>query len=596
MENLGPTILDRAKSRILFRVFARNRPGVTLLLKTKEKQIEIPMTREKAGLYSAIVEGLGLEVRYKYRLEGEGAFPDPYSHYQPEGVHGYSQVVDHSAYRWQDEGWPGIDWEKAIVYELHAGACSEAGTFRGAAEKLDYLVELGINTVELMPVTQTPGRWNWGYDGANLFSVNHNYGTPGDLKYFVDSCHRKGLAVLLDVVYNHFGPEGNYLPLFGPYFTEKHKTPWGAAVNFDDAGCTIVRRMVLDSVRYWLETYHFDGLRLDAVHAIKDESPRHILQEIAAAAGEISRARGRKAVIIAETDENDARLINPPANGGFGIDAQWMDDFHHTVHTVLTGEDKGYYADYGDIRGLEKVFRNYLYTGEYSRFWKKNRGTDGSQNPGRQFMVAVQTHDQVGNRARGERLAQLAGLPHAKAAAGLLFMAPYIPMLFMGEEYAEEKPFLFFTDYIDPDLKKEVSEGRKKEFAEFGWGEVPDPEDDQTFYRSKLTPREQWRPHQEQMFHYYRDLIRLRREHPALKLPQKKGTAVKVDPERKLVEVRREGGGACVTGLFNLGRAGVEIGVREGRRVFDSERPEYGGGQAADPSTLKPGQFILLET
>jgi maltooligosyltrehalose trehalohydrolase len=619
MENLGPTILDRGRSRIRFRVFARGRSGVTLLLKTKETLIEIPMIWESTDLYSATVEGLGLEARYKFRLDREGEFPDPYSHYQPEGVHGYSQVVDHAAYRWQDEGWPGINWEAAVIYELHTGAFSEAGTFQSAAEGLDRLVELGVNTVELMPVTQTPGRWNWGYDGAGLFSVNHNYGTPDDLKYFVDSCHRKGLAVLLDVVYNHFGPEGNYLSFFGPYFTEKHETPWGAAINFDDAGSAVVRRMVLDSARHWLETYHFDGLRLDAVHAIKDESPRHILQEIGDAAGEVARACGREAVVIAETDENDVRLINPPAKGGYGLDAQWMDDFHHTVHTVLTGEDKGYYQDYGDIRGLAKVLRNYLYTGEYSRFWKKKRGTDASQNPGRQFVVAVQTHDQVGNRARGERLAQLVDFPYAKAAAGLLLTAPYIPMLFMGEEYAEENPFLFFTDYIDPELKKAVSEGRKKEFAEFGWDDIPDPEDDQTFYRSKLTPREQWLPGQEQMFRFYRDLIRLRATHPALRRPEKKGTAVKVDPGRKLVEVKRVGGGGGVTALFNLGWEAVSLKGRKGRCIFDSEAPEYGGGDAGGggrdskggkdddrvrdggggaqiPPALKPGHFILLET
>ncbi|HHX59061.1 MAG TPA: malto-oligosyltrehalose trehalohydrolase, partial [Candidatus Moranbacteria bacterium] len=312
MEKIGPTILDRKLSRVLFKVSAYNRTGVTLQLKTDRGLKEIPLKQENAHLYSTIVEGYGLDLLYKIKLEGEPEpVPDPYSHYQPEGVHGFSQVVDHEAYRWSDQDWPGLDWPHAIIYELHLGTFTAAGTFRAAAERLDYLLELGINTVELMPVAQTPGRWNWGYDGAGLFSVNHNYGTPADFKYFVDSCHCKGLAVLLDVVYNHFGPEGNYLSLFGPYFTEKHETPWGAAVNYDDCGCAVVRQMVLQNVRHWIELYHLDGLRLDAVHAIRDESPKHILREIGETAARLSESLQRKIVIIAETDENDVKVINP---------------------------------------------------------------------------------------------------------------------------------------------------------------------------------------------------------------------------------------------------------------------------------------------
>lgn len=603
MERLGASILDRANGRVEFSVYAAGWPEVSLLLESSGLSEEIPMEPAGEHLFRTVVEGRGLVLRYKFLLKGRGggAFPDPYSHYQPDGVHGFSQAVDHDSYRWGDKEWRGIEWEKALIYELHTGTFSGKGTFAGAVEKLGYLLELGVNTVELMPLTQTPGRWNWGYDGVNLFSVNHNYGSPDELKYLVDCCHRKGLAVILDIVYNHFGPEGNYLAKFGPYFTGKYETPWGEAVNFDDSGCAAARRMVLDSVRHWIERYHFDGLRLDAVHAIHDHSRPHILEEIAAAARELEKRLGRRIVIIAETDANDVRLIKSTGEGGYGLNAQWMDDFHHTVHTALTGEDKGYYRDYGRIEDLEKVYHNYLYTGEYSHFWKKKRGSDASAAPGSRFVVAIQTHDQVGNRARGERLSQLVDFPYLKAAAGLLFAAPYIPMLFMGEEYAEENPFLFFTDYQDPELKKAVVEGRREEFAAFGWGDTPNPEEDSTFFASMLTPQEKWRPHQEQIFNYYRDLIALRREHPSLKAPDKSGTAIKVDPVTRLVKITRRSHGRTLTALANLGRSVFNVTRPPGEEIFNSEEPRYGGRRVKatymrkGKRSLLPGQFLIFE-
>ncbi len=614
MERMGASILDRAKDIVEFSVCAPG-PGVSLLLKAGGRTEEIPMEQTDENLYRVRIRGRGPGLRYKYLLKGAagGAFPDPYSNCQPEGVHGFSAVVDHGRYRWSDEDWPGIEWEKALLYELHPGTFSEKGTFAGISEKLDYLLELGINTVELLPLTETPGRWNWGYDGVNLFSVNHNYGAPDELKALIDRCHQKGLAVILDIVFNHFGPEGNYLAKFGPYFTDKYETPWGAAINFDGAGSAVVRRMVLDSVRHWVERYHFDGLRLDAVHAITDCSRPHILEEIAATARELERKLGRRIAIIAETDANDVRLITPSAEGGYGLDAQWMDDFHHTVHTVLTGENKGYYQDYGRIEDLEKVYGNYLYTGEYSHFWKMERGTNAAAAPGSRFVVAIQTHDQVGNRARGERLSRLVDFPYLKAAAGLLFTAPYIPMLFMGEEYAEENPFLFFTDYQDPELKEAVVRGRREEFASFGWRDIPNPEDESTFMASRLTPRHRWHLHQRQLFDFYRDLIALRREHPALKVPDKQGTAVKVDPERRLVRITRTGEDKTVTALFNLGDSPRQRPPFTGAVIFNSEEPRYGGrDEAAEEAgdfkptsgkektkprrPLLPGQFLLIET
>lgn len=617
MERLGASIPDQAGDRVEFCLYAHRWPQVSLLLESGGRTREMAMERAGENLYRAAVEGRGLELRYKFMLkgrEGGGAFPDPYSHYQPEGVQGFSQVVNHHAYCWKDRDWEGPEWERAILYELHPGTFTRQGTFAGIAERLDYLLELGINTLELMPLNQTPGRWNWGYDGVGLFSVNHNYGKPDDLKRLVDSCHCKGLAVILDIVYNHFGPEGNYLGEFGPYFTAKYETPWGDAVNFDDSGCAAARRMVLDSVRHWIERYHFDGLRLDAVHAIKDRSRPHILEEITAAARALEGELGRRIVIIAETDDNDVRLIRPAGEGGCGISAQWMDDFHHTVHTALTGEDQGYYQDYGRMEDLEKVYGNYLYTGEYSQFWGKRRGSDAAAEPGSRFVVAIQTHDQVGNRARGERLSALVDFPYLKAAAGLLFAAPYVPMLFMGEEYGEKSPFLFFTDYQDPDLKRAVAKGRREEFAAFGWDSVPDPEDEATFFASRLTPRHRWRRRQEQLFSYYRDLIALRREHPALKEPDKKGTAVKVDAETGLVRISRKSLNGELIALANLGRSTLTVPQPAGRAIFNSEERRYGGrekevhqdgktgaasGEAGSEGarrTLLPGQFVIIES
>ncbi|KUK36080.1 MAG: Malto-oligosyltrehalose trehalohydrolase [Thermacetogenium phaeum] len=592
MLKMGASIINGGVS---FRVFAYNRKRVALVVHRNGREEVSPMTEEEPHLYSTVLEGAGPGLLYKFRLDDEGDFPDPYSHYQPEGVHGFSQVIDHNSYRWQDENWRGRNLEELVIMEIHVGTFSQEGTFKGVLERLDYLRELGVNAIELMPVVQTPGRWNWGYDGANLFSVNNNYGTPDDLKQLIDSCHREQIAVILDVVYNHFGPEGNYIPVYGPYLTDKYQTPWGPAVNYDDRYSRYTRKMVLDNIRYWLEDYHIDGLRLDAVHAIKDSSPIHILQEIALTVRNLSLKQNRRKFVIAESDANDSRLINPLDRGGYGMDAQWMDDFHHCIHTVLTGEHQGYYIDYGWPEYLEKVFKNYLYTGQYSRYWGKKRGTDGSRNPGRQFVVAIQNHDQVGNRGWGERLAALVDFPYLKAAAGLLFFAPYVPLIFMGEEYGEKNPFLFFTDYQDPELKRNISLGRKEEFKKFGWQEIPDPQDPATFYRSRLTPRRLWREENRRLFRYYRDLIALRLSHPVLKEPDKRNLEIKVDGVSRLVVIARWREGVRLTGLFNLGERVIPIEGFQGREIFNSEWRAYGGEDDGESRSLKKGQVAILE-
>ncbi|TYO96933.1 malto-oligosyltrehalose trehalohydrolase [Desulfallas thermosapovorans] len=596
MFKMGANIINREKSAVSFRVFAHNRRKVSVVVKAGDKKTEIPMVEETPHVYSTTIEGMGLELLYKFKLDDEQEYPDPYSCYQPLGVHGFSQLVDHEKYRWRDGLWQGRNLNELVIMEIHVGTFSATGTFTGVAEKLDYLVELGVGAIELMPVTQTPGRWNWGYDGVNLFSVNHNYGTPGDLKRLVDLCHQKNLAVILDVVYNHFGPEGNYLPLYGPYFTGKHETPWGKAVNFDDLYSEYTRKMVLDSVRYWLEVYHFDGLRLDAVHAIKDSSPIHILQEISLVAKNIATKQNREKFIIAESDENNARLITPLDQGGLGMDAQWMDDFHHCIHTVLTGEREGYYMDYGRVKDLEKVYKNYLYTGQFSKFWGKPRGTDGSARPGRQFLVAIQNHDQVGNRARGDRLATLVEFPYLKAAAGLLFFSAYLPMIFMGEEYGEKNPFLFFTDYQDPVLQRAVSRGRKKEFAGFTWENVPDPQDPRSFYKSKLTPNNRWEKQQQKLFNFYRDLIALRTSHPVLKNLDKNNLQVEVDDNSRVVKITRWNRNIKLTGMFNLGTGDVVIQDVPGREIINSLCPSYGGENETKEGVLRPGQVVIWES
>lgn len=592
--SMGSNIADTGE--IFFRVFAHNRKKVSLVIKWREYEKVIPMTQEEEHIYSTVLEGAGPGLLYKFRLDDQGDFPDPYSCFQPEGVHGFSQVIDHRTYQWQDDNWKGKDPNELIIMEIHVGTFSPEGTFKGVMGRLDYLKELGVNAIELMPVVQTPGRWNWGYDGANLFSVNRNYGTPDELKQLVDACHQRQIAVILDVVYNHFGPEGNYLPLYGPYLTNRHKTPWGAAVNYDDRYSFYTRKMVLDNIRYWLDIYHIDGLRLDAVHAIKDNSPIHILQEISLTARNLALEKNCRKFIIAESEENNSRLINPLDEGGYGMDAQWMDDFHHCIHTILTGEDEGYYIDYGRPEDLEKVFKNYLYTGQFSRYLGRKRGTDASKNPGKQFVVAIQNHDQVGNRANGDRLATLVEFPLLKAAAGLMFFSAYVPMIFMGEEYGEKNPFLFFTDYHDPELKKSVSRGRKEEFWKFGWKDTPDPQDPETFYRSRLTPTELWREENRQLFRFYKDLIRLRLSHPVLKELDKYNLNVRVNSANRLVEITRWKGELRLTGLFNLGNQVIPLDGYPGRQIFNSEWRAYGGDQDGDTRFLKKGQVVILES
>ncbi len=475
------------------------------------------MTRDKDGFFSIGLSASGGS-RYGFRLDGSSPLPDPRSPSQPDGVHGLSEVVDHRSFPWTDHDWKSPSLRNGIIYELHVGTFSPEGTFEGVIRKLPYLKRLGITHIQLMPVNEFSGDRGWGYDGVDLYAPHHCYGGPAGLKRLIDAAHSQDFAMVLDVVYNHLGPAGNYLNRFGPYFTSKHRTPWGEAVNLDDACSDQVRRFFIDNALMWLRDYHFDGLRLDAVHALADDSPKHFLAQLSEEVEALGNELERELVLMAESDLNDPRVVQCRNQGGFGMNAQWSDDFHHALHTVLTGEDNGYYADFGQVAYLAKTYNDvFVYNGIHSPARKRVHGKQVEHLPAERFLAYTQTHDQVGNRAAGERLCHLADQCRARLAAGLVLTAPFLPMLFQGEEWAASTPFQYFTDH-EEELGRLVSEGRRSEFVDFGWRpeEVPDPQDFETFRRSKLRWSEiDSEPHKS-MLEWYRSLIRLRGEHPEL--------------------------------------------------------------------------------
>jgi maltooligosyltrehalose trehalohydrolase len=473
---------------------------------------EHAMTREADGFFSLTAPAHAGD-RYFYLPDGHQPVPDPVSRLLPEGVHGPTEIVDPADFSWSDDSWRGLPLSDYIIYELHVGTFTPQGTFDGVIERLQYLkYELGITVIELMPVAAFPGGRNWGYDGVSPYAVQASYGGPQGLKRLVSAAHQIGLAVVLDVVYNHVGHEGNYLRMFGPYFTSRHQTPWGEAINYDSEGSEHVRRYFVENALYWIREYHLDGLRLDAIETIHDNSERHILAEMQDEVQSLARQLGRTVCVIAETNENEARLIRPPAKGGYGLDAQWSDDFHHSVHASLTGERQRYYQDFGDLRQIVRALNDgFVFQGEFFNYWKKARGTSSAGLPMESHVICLQNHDQVGNRARGERLSQIVPIGLRKVAAALMLLAPHTPLLFMGEEYDEPAPFLYFTSYGDPTLARAVSEGRKKEFQDFAGIDVPDPQDEATFQLSRL----HWEMANDanDMLRWYRALIDLRKRY-----------------------------------------------------------------------------------
>jgi maltooligosyltrehalose trehalohydrolase len=481
-----------------------------------------PMTRVgDRGGWQAEVADAGPGTDYGYLIDDDPKpYPDPKSQWQPSGVHGLSRLYDQNAFSWSDAKFQALPLASAIVYELHIGTFTTQGTLDSAIEKLDHLVDLGITHVELMPVASFSGEFGWGYDGVALFSVHEHYGGPDALKRFVNAAHEKGLAVVLDVVYNHFGPVGNYTGKFGPYLTDAHKTPWGGAVNLEGADSYEVRRFFCDNALMWMCDYHIDGLRLDAVQAFVDRSAIHFLEQLSAEVEALGAALGRRLVLIAESDLNDPRLVAPReagglGSGGLGMDAQWSDDFHHALFTVLNREpEDGYYSDFGTLCHLAKAIeQTFVYDGIYSKYRRRVHGRSAANLSQHRFLAFIQNHDQIGNRATGDRIHQIAGLDRAKIAAAIVLTSPFVPMLFQGEEWAATSPFQYFANHEDPEMARAVSEGRKHEFEAFGWKpeSIPDPESRDTFNRSKLNWNELSQRGQAEMLVWYRDLIRLRR-------------------------------------------------------------------------------------
>jgi maltooligosyltrehalose trehalohydrolase len=574
---------------IRWRVWAPKAKRVDLVLLDGEGRRTHPMTPEGRGYFACGLDGLPEALSYAYLLDGERERPDPASLWQPDGVGGPSRVYQPARFAWTDTAWPGVRREALVVYELHVGTFTPEGTFKAVIPRLPELRALGVTAVELMPVGQFPGGRNWGYDGVFLYAAQNTYGGPAGLQKLVDACHAAGVAVLLDVVYNHLGPEGNYLSEFGPYFTDKYRTPWGSAVNYDEAGCDAVREFVTDNARMWVEDFHLDGLRLDAVHAIHDEGPWHLLQEVQEAVGEVSRRTGRPLHVIAESDLNDPRLLRPVGRGGYGLSGQWADDFHHAVHAHLTGERHGYYADFGRPDDLARVLESpFLYAGEYSEYRGRRHGAPAGDLPGDRFVVCIQNHDQVGNRAAGDRLNALVGPAAGRLAASLLLLSPYVPMLFMGEEYGEKAPFPFFCSFADPQLVEAVRRGRRAEFAAFAWqGEVPDPQAESTFASAKLSWSWPEGSPQAHLRRLYQDLLTARREWPALgDFGRPTARMLPADGVGVLELFRGGRGGGLLQAFFNLtDRPQPAVAGREGTRVlFCSESARYGGAREGDPA------------
>jgi maltooligosyltrehalose trehalohydrolase len=500
----------------------------------------VPMEQRAQGYHQAIVGGVEPGDLYFYRLNGEKERPDPASRFQPKGVHGPSHVAN-PRFGWRDHCWFGLPLEDYIIYELHIGTFTPEGTFDAIIPQLSHLKDLGITAIELMPVAQFPGNRNWGYDGVYHFAVQDSYGGPEALKRLVDACHLENLAVVLDVVYNHLGPEGNYLREFGPYFTDHYRTPWGEAVNFDGPDSDGVRRFFIENAIYWVTEFRLDALRLDAVHAILDHTAQPFLHDLAEAVHQQAKHLNRRIYLIPETSLNDTHLIQPSELGGYGLDAQWNDDFHHSLHTLLTGERAGYYQDFGRLDHLVKALsQGYVYTGQYSPYRQRRHGNSSLGVPAHKFVVCAQNHDQVGNRRQSERLSQLVSFEGLKLAAGVVLLSPYIPLLFMGEEYGEIAPFPYFISHTDPILVEAVRRGRMQEFTAFDWqGEIPDPQAEPTFERAKLNHNLRLEGSHRLLLGFYKELIRLRKTSSALALLSKEHLEVRGFEKEKVLFVRR---------------------------------------------------------
>ena len=596
--DIGARPLDG--NRVRFRVWAPRAKQVAVKLRADPvRQTSLPAAVQMEpcalGYFEATVSGIAAGSRYSYILDGDKTRPDPASRFQPDGVHDASAVVDPDAFPWTDHTWTGIPHKDLILYELHTGTFTKEGTFEAILPLLDYLRDdLGVTAIELMPVAQFPGKRNWGYDGAYLYAPQSSYGGPEGLKRLVDACHAKGLAVVLDVVYNHLGPEGNYLSDFGPYFSDRYRTPWGSAVNYDGPDSDEVRHYVISNAISWIVEYHIDALRLDAIHGIFDFSAHHILKELNEAVQAEAKRSGRSVSVIAESDLNDVRILAPPEEGGYGLAGQWHDDFHHALHSLVTGEQAGYYADYGRLEHLAAALREgYVLCGKRSIYRRRRHGSSSRDRPASQFVVYAQNHDQIGNRAQGDRLSTI--VPEAlKVIGATVLLAPNIPLLFMGEEYGETAPFQYFIDHSDPNLVEAVRQGRRADFAHWGWKaeDIPDPYDVVTFERSRVNVGSQTDPQRAAMLRWTRSLISLRKRIPALGAADSGSTTYQVwayEGEQVLVLHRwaRSGPAALILLAFNKAPGSITLREPEGSWTLRLASTTDDLGATAQP-TIRP--------
>lgn len=575
----------------------------------------IPMKKDEEGYWKATTTDTEPGTLYFYKLDNNIERPDPASKFQPQGVHGPSQIIDPNLFSWTDSNWTGIPLEEMIIYELHVGTFTTEGTFAAIIPRLSQLRELGINAIEIMPVAQFPGERNWGYDAVYPYAVQNSYGGPEEFKNLINVCHNYGISVILDVIYNHLGPEGNYFYDFGPYFTKKYQSVWGEAFNYDDAYSDGVRNFWLENACYWFEEYHIDALRLDAIQGIYDLSAKHFLQELAEtttqrSAGcssggapvqaQCSQKQGRKFYLTAESDLNDVRIIRPIAVGGYGIDAQWNDDFHHALHSLLTGEQDRYYQDFGKCEQLAKSFREgFVYSGQYAPHRKRRHGNSSKEEPAAQFIVYSQTHDQIGNRILGDRLSKLISFEGLKLAAAAVLLSPFIPFLFMGEEYSESAPFYYFVSHSEEDVIKMVQQGKQEEFAAFlDRGEVQDPQDPNTFWKCKLNWEERETGHHQVLWKFYQQLIQLRHSIPALKNLDKKSLKVICTEADKLLQIHRQSPESQVFYVMNFNQSSStftpSITSSNWQKILDSTDTKWMGPGAKMPETLVSEKLLTI--
>jgi maltooligosyltrehalose trehalohydrolase len=574
-----------------FKVWAPKANELSLKIISPEEKL-IKMEKDEFDYWIVTLNDISAVSKYLYKINNGEERPDPASYFQPDGINGASEVVDHTLFQWRDSDFIPVKLKDYIIYELHTGTFTIEGTFTSAIERLDYLLDLGITAIEIMPVSQFPGNRNWGYDGVFPFAAQNTYGGPSGLKMLVNEAHKRGMSIIQDVVYNHLGPEGNYFREFGPYFTTKYKTPWGSSINYDGPYSGPVRNYFIYNAVYWLSEFHIDALRLDAIETIYDFSACAFLSELSQEVDKFSRETDKKHYLIAESDLNDAKVLRSVNNFGFGCDAQWNDDFHHSLHTLLTKESAGYYKDYGSTDDLsEAIKNNFVYDGKYSRFRKRKHGNSPAEFPYFRFVNCIQNHDQIGNRAFGERLSTLVSFEALKLAAAVLIFSPSLPMLFMGEEFGETNPFFYFVSFLNKDLNNAVKKGRLEEFSEFDWkGEIPDPHADETFLKSKLDWEKLNKRNHKILHSFYQNIIGMRKTIPAFTDNDRKNTSSVSYRGLKIITMERNNHNSKVFALMNFNEKQITTEFRfpsgVWHKILDSSDEKWNG-----PGTLTPEIF-----